>query len=217
MTIFQESLVRARPATEPLGERIRELRGRRTRERFATELGIHKNTLARYEQGERLPDAELLQRLCSLCGVSADWLIHDPDLPVAPPGEGWRLPGTHGAASRDVPLMLRREWLEAQQLRPGDLVAHTMQGDSMVPTLATGELLLVRLLGDEVPADGVHLLELDGATMVKRLHGAGSRNAQLLSDNPAYPPIDLPPGVVGSRCRILGPVLWHLRKLSGPV
>jgi phage repressor protein C with HTH and peptisase S24 domain len=57
------------------GRRIAELRGRETQEAFAAQLGVHVNTLGRYERGERLPDGELLFALSRVKGVSSDWVL----------------------------------------------------------------------------------------------------------------------------------------------
>lgn len=58
-----------------IGERIQAIRGKRSREAFAAELGIHPQTLARYEKGERLPDSSVLENLSKKCGVSPMWLL----------------------------------------------------------------------------------------------------------------------------------------------
>jgi len=58
-----------------VGRRIVQLRGKLRQEEFAAELGVHTNTLGRYERGERLPDAELLIALSKARGVSADWVL----------------------------------------------------------------------------------------------------------------------------------------------
>ncbi len=203
---------RSRVATVDLGERIRQLRGGASRDHFAARLGIHKNTLARYENGERLPDAGILHRLCNMCEVSADWLIHDRGAgPVA--GSTWCLPETDHRHDRAAPLLLHRDWLQTQQLEPDRLLVRTMQGDSMRPTVADGELLFVLVLAGAAPSDGIHLVELDGQSMVKRLHGHGTQTAQLLSDNPGYPPIPLSADAAAPDWRIIGPVIWHLRRL----
>lgn len=57
-----------------LGKRLVMVRGKLTQDAFATQLGIHVNTLARYERGERLPGAEFLSRL-SDNGINLHWLL----------------------------------------------------------------------------------------------------------------------------------------------
>lgn len=42
---------------------------------FAEFLGISRPTVGFYENGQRLPDAETLGKICRKCGVSADYLL----------------------------------------------------------------------------------------------------------------------------------------------
>ncbi len=58
-----------------IGTRIRELRGRESRESFAQKLGIHSQSLYRYETEERGIDIELVKLLSNMLGVSANWLV----------------------------------------------------------------------------------------------------------------------------------------------
>ena len=58
-----------------LGQRIRSLRGRRTRDEIAAASGIHLNTLKRYESGEGDPDTYTLLRLALAFGVSIAYLL----------------------------------------------------------------------------------------------------------------------------------------------
>lgn len=58
-----------------IGDRIRMIRGRRSRNDFAAELGIHPQTLYLYEKGKRVLDVDLVQQLCLRYNVSVEWLI----------------------------------------------------------------------------------------------------------------------------------------------
>lgn len=58
-----------------LGDRIREIRGKTNITSFCNQFGIHRNTLPRYESGERLPDAGFLKSLCEAYSLHADWLL----------------------------------------------------------------------------------------------------------------------------------------------
>ena len=61
-------------------ERFRELRGEKTQDEFALLLDISRPTVYYYENGERLPDALVIQRICERCNVSADWLLGISDV-----------------------------------------------------------------------------------------------------------------------------------------
>lgn len=58
-----------------IGRRIEEVRGTCTQAEFATQLGVHKNTIGRIERGERTPDAEFLRALYRGCGINPTWVL----------------------------------------------------------------------------------------------------------------------------------------------
>ena len=88
-----------------------------------------------------------------------------------------------------------------------------VEGDSMAPTLSAGDDILVDL-GDaaERLRDGIYVLRVGGALLVKRLalHPVG-RRVTVQSDNPAYS--DLPDcGLDEIEC--IGRVIWAGRKIA---
>ena len=56
-------------------ERFRELQGDRSNTEFADFLGISRQTVGFYYNGDRVPDAITLTKISQKCGVSADWLL----------------------------------------------------------------------------------------------------------------------------------------------
>ena len=56
-------------------KRFRELRGDRDNTEFAQFLGISRQTVGFYCNGDRIPDALVLRQICEKCNVSADWLL----------------------------------------------------------------------------------------------------------------------------------------------
>ena len=97
--------------------------------------------------------------------------------------------------------------------RPEQLALIRVAGDSMAPTLGDGDDLLVDR-GDaaERLRDGVYVLRLDGALVVKRLALAEDRaTVTVRSDNPAWP--DLPPCRTGE-LDVVGRVVWTGRRLA---
>lgn len=61
--------------TSPIGIRIRDLRGDRSQQDFADELGVSLSTLRRYESGERMPDAEFLLALLEKEAADPTWVL----------------------------------------------------------------------------------------------------------------------------------------------
>lgn len=105
-------------------------------------------------------------------------------------------------------------WLRALTATPGDrLTMIRVEGDSMAPTLAAGDDILVDH-DDPVAGlrDGIYVLRVDDALHVKRLaiHPFGGR-VTVQSDNPTYP--DWPDRALDELVCI-GRVIWAGRRIA---
>ena len=56
-------------------QRFRELQGSRTNTEFAKILGMSRQTVGFYCNGDRIPDAVALRQIAESCSVSVDWLL----------------------------------------------------------------------------------------------------------------------------------------------
>lgn len=100
------------------------------------------------------------------------------------------------------------QWLREQGLNAAMLSAIAVAGDSMEPTLRDGDEILVdKTL--RAWRDGIHVVRVDGALLVKRLETGRPGLIVLRSDNRAYDPIELPPGEV----EVIGRVVWKSGRL----
>lgn len=107
------------------------------------------------------------------------------------------------------PLWLRRIARGA----PDQLSIIRVAGDSMAPTLADGDDILVdRGDGAGRLRDGIYVLRIDDALVVKRLAlSPAGRGLSVRSDNPAYPGWpDCDPGAID----IVGRVVWTGRRIG---
>jgi len=62
-----------------IGDRLKQLRGGKSREEFAQKYGIHPNTLARWEKGTRSPDLDFVIAICADMHVEPRWLLFGED------------------------------------------------------------------------------------------------------------------------------------------
>jgi hypothetical protein len=95
--------------------------------------------------------------------------------------------------------------------RPEALSVISVTGDSMLPTLADGDHILVDTADRERLRDGIYVLRTDEALLVKRLSvNPATRRLTIRSDNDAYPSWDDcdPAGV-----NVIGRVVWVGRRL----
>lgn len=105
-------------------------------------------------------------------------------------------------------------WLRSLTGSPASkLSVVRVQGDSMAPTLGAGDDILVDL-SDKADRlrDGIYVLRVDGALLVKRLavHPVG-RRVTVQSDNPAYSDI---PDCALDEIECIGRVIWAGRKIA---
>ena len=110
--------------------------------------------------------------------------------------------GQGGEAGFDT-IRFSRRWLRALGLDPSHLAAITVTGDSMEPTLRDGDEILV----DQRRAplcDAIHVVRIEDALLVKRVETGRGGGVRLISDNPAYRPIECTPGEVD----VVGRVVW---------
>jgi phage repressor protein C with HTH and peptisase S24 domain len=87
-----------------------------------------------------------------------------------------------------------------------------VEGDSMLPTLADGDQILVDTDDRERLRDGIYVLRTDDALLVKRLSvNPATRRLTIRSDNDAYPSWDdCDPAAVS----VIGRVVWVGRRLN---
>ncbi|MDZ4139075.1 MAG: S24 family peptidase [Erythrobacter sp.] len=111
-----------------------------------------------------------------------------------------RVPGSEAAFDT---FRFSRRWLAEHGLERAQLSAITVEGDSMEPLLNNGDEILV----DCSPRpfrDGIHVVRLGETLMVKRVASAGAGRVALLSQNLAYPPVE----VAADEVVIIGRVVW---------
>ena len=96
--------------------------------------------------------------------------------------------------------------------RPEALSVIHVEGDSMLPTLADGDNILVDTDDRERLRDGIYVLRTDDALLVKRLSvNPATKRLTIRSDNDAYPSWDnCDPATVS----VIGRVVWVGRRLS---
>lgn len=120
-------------------------------------------------------------------------------------GPGAMPPGGEGAFDT---FRFSRRWLAEQGLESAQLSAIRVEGDSMEPLLNDGDEILV----DRSPRpfrDGIHVVRLGETLMVKRVASAGAGWVALLSQNLAYPPVE----VAAEEVAIIGRVVWKGGKI----
>ncbi len=130
---------------------------------------------------------------------SGEW-VDVPRLDLGASAGPGRVAGSEAAFDT---FRFSRRWLAEQGLERAQLSAITVEGDSMEPLLNNGDEILV----DCSPRpfrDGIHVVRLGDTLMVKRVASMGAGRLALLSQNLAYPPVE----VAADEVAIIGRVVW---------
>jgi len=110
-------------------------------------------------------------------------------------------------------LAFKREWI-TRELRssPDDLSLIYVRGESMVPTLNPGDVILVERNHRATVSDGIYVIRMGEALLVKRLQFLPEGALMVTSDNPAYQPFRVSLKEQGDEFSIIGRVVWAGRR-----
>lgn len=200
-----------------VGQRLRQARRVRglSQKELSGRLKIHRNSLARYERGERGIEVELLERMATELSVSLHWLVTgEGEMDAAPrvlssehvPVEFVPVLGSvpAGFPRYSSEVILKYLPMSASIARHPRVFALIVHGDSMHPRLSDGDYVIV--YPDPSPPNRAIVVALiDGETTIKELKitSQGDRAVYVLV--PANP--DYPPHLLGERDRIIGRVV----------
>lgn len=154
-----------------LGNRLRTIRKNLslTQGDFADKLGITKQTLLRYEKGLRAPGADILLRIVEFAQINPEWLLTGKEQPDQPsyasvlcdqepvyPSEKSKsgtefvpIPQVSPASAGEVGEVTEGEIIAYKYFEKGfisqfkDPLLTTVHGDSMLPMLHDGDLVLI--------------------------------------------------------------------------
>ena len=125
-------------------------------------------------------------------------------------GSGTIVPEEYGASA----VGFDRRWLKRLGFDPENLSIIEVKGESMSPTLISGDTIMVDTSDStDHLRDGIYVLRLDDALMVKRVALSPRKGGALTisSDNPHYPRWD---NIERTAVDIVGRVVWSSRILA---
>jgi SOS-response transcriptional repressor LexA len=109
-------------------------------------------------------------------------------------------------------LAFRRDWIKSVSNAPVDQLAVVrVDGDSMYPTLAHGDHVLIDRQQTDLLRDGIYVLRVEDSLQIKRiLIHPGTRQIKIKSDNPLF---DHWNDCTPDSLTILGKAVWVGRRL----
>lgn len=112
----------------------------------------------------------------------------------------------------DVQCAFRRDWIKKRGGNPDNMSLIKVSGDSMEPTLLSGDLVLVDHSRISVSVTGgIYAISIDHEIMIKRIQVLFHEGRlKIISDNMKYEPIDID----AEKVRINGKVIWFAREIE---
>jgi transcriptional regulator with XRE-family HTH domain len=206
-----------------IGARISQIRQQATQTQFAASLGIHKNTLIRYEQEKRHPDSAFLVRLCEQYAVDPNWLLSGQSKRSAHLIEESHLlndyvflPLRYSEATESgeqESLAIKKSWIHSQlQVEPENLKLFSVEGESMKPTLYPDDVILLNLR-ETIARKGIYAVQMEEVLVIKRLQPVSDNIVRVISDNPLYESWEINLEDPTQKLTIVGRVVFVCRKL----
>lgn len=162
--------------------RVKELRKQKhiTQEELGKVLDIQKAAISKYENGRAEPSTEVLKKMSAYFGVSIDYLLGNSPAKLSAQklGRGVRIP-VLGRVVAGIPIEAVEEILDYEEITPelaatGKFFALQVKGDSMLPKLEEGDVVIVKKQEDVETGDiAIVLVNGDEATIkqVKKVNG----------------------------------------------
>lgn len=202
--------------------------------KFAAKYGIPQSTYAQYEKGGRSVPDELKESISNSLKVNLNWLItgkgdmylndqNDSIVTFRSPyadqdqttllipmtnmklsaGRGWDWDSDESFTGELLPVPMKI----ARRFDGDKLIAATVKGDSMEPTLHDGEP--VAYVREFESGDGIYALAILDEVYIKRLSiDRLKREITIISDNPKYPAKTYPMDQEG--LQVLGKVVFWI-------
>jgi phage repressor protein C with HTH and peptisase S24 domain len=113
-------------------------------------------------------------------------------------------------------LAFKEDWIRRElRVRPEDLRLIYVEGDSMEPDLRAGDIILVDHTDTSARREGIYVLLLDGALLVKTLQRLPGGVIRVISRNESYEPFSVKADELDTSTAIVivGRVVWTCRRV----
>ena len=113
----------------------------------------------------------------------------------------------------DDAMMFKADWIRLELgSRPENLCLIKVSGDSMEPTLRAGDVILIDRSAGRPDREGIYVLRLEDALLVKRLQLVPGGSIKVTSDNAAFEPWTINRSSPPADLTIVGRVIWSGRR-----
>jgi phage repressor protein C with HTH and peptisase S24 domain len=206
---------------EQIIARMKESYGLPTDKELARQLGLGSNAVATWKQKDTVPYKQLCQAVLDL-DLNLKWLMFGEGEKSESANEYINVPeykieasAGHGSLVEDETpsqyIAIKKSSLAASGVNTSNLIIMYARGDSMEPTIYSGDPLFVdRNATSIAPDGGIYIFNYGTDVFVKRLQMTFTGDVLVISDNTKYPSQTIPKADL-EQMRIAGRVVVYGR------
>lgn len=208
-------------STKEVLERLKKANKARTNKELAEILGFSSSNISTWLQRNTIPYKEICETSIST-GVSSKWLLTGEGEEKEGGAEYINVPeykieasAGHGSLVEDETpsqyIAIKKSSLAASGVNTSNLIIMYARGDSMEPTIYSGDPLFVdRNTTTIAPDGGIYIFNYGTDVFVKRLQMTFTGDVLVISDNAKYPSQTIPKADL-EQMRIAGRVVVYGR------
>lgn len=162
-----------------------------SQQKLATLLRVSRSTVAMWESGASQPDNDALLKIANIFDTSVDYLLgrEMPDQESPPRQKGVRIP-ILGYVPAGIPIeaiedILGYEEITPEMARNGEHFALKIKGDSMIPDIKDGDIVIVRMQPD-VESGETAIVQINGDEATCKRVVKHKTGISIVANNPAY-------------------------------
>lgn len=205
---------------------------------LAKKAGVAEASIRNYLRGDTEPKGEMISKLAVAAGVRAEWLFAGQPPMLEPaeveayhaeqPRPGYAYIPVYNVAAGAAPtgrkacnervvdvLAFKEDWIRQEvRARPDDLRLIYVEGDSMEPDLRAGDIVMLDHTDTNARREGIYVIKMDGALLVKSLQRLPGGIVKVLSRNPAYESFNVTVSEIENPngFAVIGRVVWACRR-----
>ena len=202
-------------------QRLSKLKGIENNNQLAKAMNKTASATEGWWNGSYPVNTKDFKLLCRILGTTSDYLVFGEETPLPAVAEDFILiPMVQGRISAggglipdntiEMRVAFRKDWIARRDANRMSLIRVT--GDSMVPTLLSGDMVLIDHSYDHIDlTGGIYALAVGNEIMIKRVERIWmTEQIRIISDNSKYESYEIDPRELS----INGKVIWFCRELE---
>lgn len=180
------------------------------------DLGFNKSAVSTWCNGTRLPRMDKVEKLAQYFNINRSDLIEEKMHKSDAQNLGTII-NIYGRVAAGIPLEMIEDIIDTEEIpedlaKTGEFFGLLIKGDSMLPTICDGDVVIIRCQGDAENGDTVIATVNGNDATCKRLRKY-KEGIELIANNPSYEPMYFSNSEINEKpVKIIGKVVELRRK-----